>query len=90
MDGCDTLSGLPKLPNLVSIPSTFTSVAPAVPPGVSHLAPPPTCTTPGTVSGRISLMSPESPEFLATLRRVVGSSMIWRLARLVAMAGVST
>ncbi len=53
---------------VVSMPSTFTFVLLAPPPGVSHLAPLPTCTTPGTVSGRISEISPLSPEFLATLR----------------------
>ena len=35
-------------------------------------------------------MSPESPEFLETLRRLVGSSTIWRGARLLPTAGVST
>src|ERR1035441_1905003 len=46
-EGCDTLSGLPKLPNVVSIPSTLTLTLLAPAPGVSHLAPLPTCTTPG-------------------------------------------
>ncbi len=67
---------------------TFTLVAPA--PGVSHLAPLPTCTTPGTVSGMMPEIKPESPEFLETLRRLVGVSMIWRGARLLPTAGVSS
>src|ERR1035441_583460 len=46
-EGCDTLSGLPKLPNVVSIPSTLTLTLLAPAPGVSHLAPLPACTTPG-------------------------------------------
>src|ERR1019366_4150475 len=89
-EGCDTLSGLPKLPNVVSMPSTltFTLVAPA--PGVSHLAPLPTCTTPGTVSGMMLEIRPESPEFLETLRRLVGVSMIRRGARLLPTAADSS
>ena len=77
-EGCDTLSGLPKFAKVVSMPSTFTFMLDAPAPGVSHFAPFPTCTTPGTVSGMIEEMSPESPEFFATLRRLVGSSMISR------------
>ena len=48
-----------------------------VPPGVaSNFG-----TTPGTVSGMMDEIRPESPEFLATLRRFVGSSMICRASR---------
>ena len=88
-EGCDTLSGLPKLPNVVSMPSTFTLMPVAPAPGVSHLAPLPTCTTPGTVSGMISEMRPESPEFFEMLRRLVGASMICRASRTDPTAGVS-
>ena len=55
------------------MPSTFTLTLVAPAPGVSHFAPLPTCTTPGTVSGMMAEISPESPEFLETLRRLVGS-----------------
>src|SRR5450756_1912784 len=89
-DGWDTLAGLPKLPEVVSIPSTLTLTLVAPAPGVSHLAPLPTCTTPGTVSGRMLEMRPESPEFLDTLRRLVGVSTIWRGARLLPTAGDSS
>src|SRR5674476_236635 len=89
-EGWDTLSGLPKLPKVVSIPSTLTLTLVAPAPGVSHLAPLPTCTTPGTVSGRMLEMRPESPEFLDTLRRLVGVSTIWRGARLLPTAGDSS
>src|SRR4051794_10250174 len=58
-------------------------------PGVSHFAPAPTCTTPGMVRGIIAEISPESPEFLATLRKFVGNSMISRPVKLEVTDGVS-
>ena len=36
-DGCDTLSTYPKLPNVVSMPSTLTFTPTACAPGVIHL-----------------------------------------------------
>ena len=72
------------------MPSTLTLTLVAPAPGVSHLAPLPTCTTPGTVSGMMLEIRPESPEFLETLRRLVGVSMIWRGARLLPTAGDSS
>src|SRR5258708_248552 len=89
-EGWETLSGLPKLPKVVSMPSTLTLTLVAPAPGVSHLAPLPTWTTPGTVRGMMLEMRPESPEFLETLRRLVGVSMIWRGAGRLPTAGDSS
>jgi hypothetical protein len=50
----------------------------------------PTCTTPGTVNGKIPEINPESPEFFDTLRRFVGVSMICRGTRSLPTAGVSS
>src|SRR5882724_7600930 len=65
-EGCDTLSTYPKLPNVVSMPSTLTFTPTAFEPGVIQLAPEPTCSTPGMVMGIIPEIRPESPEFLDT------------------------
>jgi hypothetical protein len=71
------------------MPSTFTFMLAAPAPGVSHFAPLPTCTIPGTVSGIIAEISPESPEFFETERKFVGISMISRASSVEPTDGLS-